>query len=716
MKRALPAFLTLLLLLALMSNPLLAYGQEPRNDSDQTASGEAEDDAPVQRVARLSLVQGDVSFLRAGVKEWAAAVENLPLLAGDQLYAGSGARAELQLGRGNYIRLSENTALTITELADAESQFEITEGIAIIRIERLQTAFGRFEVDTPNAALVLEQDGLYRVNVRGDNDSEVIVRRGAAEVSTVDGSFKVREGHKLLVDSSATGRLEIALDDSRDDWDQWSFDRDVAIDRSGTSLAPDYVNDYETTYNGLYGVSDLSSYGAWTTDSSYGYCWRPRVDNSWVPYRDGQWLWVPGTGWTWLSHEPWGWAPYHYGRWAYSTALGWVWIPGFGSRYPNYSRGYYRWRPALVSFFYCPTSRGHYVGWYPLAPGERWRNSNRRGGDHAHLNYPNARDGWRRPDDGRAGIRPPRDSRGVSLIPVDGFTRPDRSRVRPVTPDKDLRDWIGRGVRPGLPDITPTPVASAPSFREGGERRYRIAIPPGEIIKRPVVTRNRPADSQAGVSAPRERRLIVPRNPAVSLDPSDRKERGHGQNEDRRPRTPAVNPGEGQDKDESNRVVRTPRPLPADRVNDDNRRSERRNKRDGEDPSSQRPADKSKDSAGENNSAEERERKQPIYLPTPKKDDSSGEEPAKNEERRHERRQRDEERARPREEAPAREDHQRRSEDRPKPRDNEQPAPRAERPQPPRSETREQPREERQQQKQERQQERREEREQRKKP
>ena len=261
------------------------------------------------------------------MKEWASAVENLPLLAGDQIYAGRGSRAELQLGRGNYIRLSENTALTIAELSDTASQFEVTEGIAIIRLERLQTAFGRFEVDIPNAALVLQQDGLYRINVRGDDDSEVIVRRGAAEVSTLDGSFKVREGHKLLIDTSPTSRLEIALDDSRDDWDQWSYDRDVAIDRNNTSLSPDYVSDYETTYSSFYGASDLSNYGTWTDDASYGHCWRPRVDSNWVPYRDGQWLWVPATGWTWLAQEPWGWAPYHYGRWSIRPHLA-----GYGLR------------------------------------------------------------------------------------------------------------------------------------------------------------------------------------------------------------------------------------------------------------------------------------------------------------------------------------------------------------------------------------------------
>ncbi len=704
MKRALLTLVTLLLLLGLTNNLFIANAQETQNDFDQIESDEPEDDAPVQRVLRLSFVQGDVSFLRAGVKEWANAVENLPLLSGDQIYAGRGSRAELQLGRGNYIRLSENTALTIAELTDTASQFEITEGIAIIRLERLQAAFGRFEVDTPNAALVLQQDGVYRINVRGDDDSEVIVRRGAAEVSTLDGSFKVREGHKLLIDTSPTSRLEIALDDSRDDWDQWSYDRDVAIDRTSTSLSPDYVSTYETTYSSFYGASDLSSYGTWTDDASYGHCWRPRVDSNWVPYRDGQWLWVPATGWTWLAQEPWGWAPYHYGRWVYSPALGWLWAPGFGPRYRNNYHAYYRWRPALVFFFNAPTSRGHYVGWYPLRPGERWRRDN----NHAHLRYPNPRDGRRRPDNDRVGIRPPRDSRGVTLLPVDGFTRPDRSRVRPVAPDKDMRDWIGKGARPGLPEIAPTPVATAPSFREGSERRNRIAIPPGEIISRPVVTRNRPKDSETGISAPRERRLILPRTPVYTGEPSGRKERNNGRGEESRPKPPGISPGE---KNDSDHVIRVPRPVPADQVDNDNSRSERKARRDREDSNLQRPVDKPEKNADADDSSKERQRKQPIYLPAPseKQRDKSD-----NEDRQRERKPRDETRPRPREDSTPREDSRSRPEER---RERVDSTPRQERPQPPPSENKSQPREERHQQKEERRQERREEkREERKKP
>ncbi|HJQ25895.1 MAG TPA: DUF6600 domain-containing protein [Blastocatellia bacterium] len=567
MKRALPVLLTLL---SLLLTSISAFAQTP----DDTNS-DIEDDAPAGRVVRVSFVEGDVSFQRAGTSEWAAAIENLPLFAGDQVYAGNGARVELQLGRGSYIRLSENSALTITELRDDAVQFELPAGMAFVRVEQLATAFKRFEVDVPNAALLLEEDGLYRINVRGDDNSEVIVRRGVAEVSTDEGSFKLREGRRLLIDTSASGRLEVAYDTTQDDWDLWSNTRDATIGQM-VSAAPADVTQYETTYSDFYGASDLSNYGSWYDDPSYGRCWRPRVTGGWAPYRQGQWLWTAYAGWTWVSSEPWGWAPYHYGRWVFNPVYGWAWVPGYGrsvSRYDNYRwRAYYRWRPALVGFFDAPSPRGHYVGWYPLAPGQHWRRPDnpRRDGDHSHLQFPTARDSWQRP--GRSTfILPPHNERGVTLLPVEGFTRADRAKARPVAPDTDLSNWIKRGARPGLPEVKPTPVAIAPVLKDGDARR--VVIPTNEIIHRPVVTRNRPSDSEATVNPPRERRLITPRPPVVSNDEPARREK-------------RARPADGQDSNPAyqkpNRQERDgaqPRILPAERTESDSERAERKARR-----------------------------------------------------------------------------------------------------------------------------------------
>lgn len=543
MKPTLSVLLTLMFLLALSLNQSTTFAQaRTAPDELQNELQDEDDDAEVARVARLSFVAGDVSFLRAGVNEWATAVENLPLLSGDQVYTAGGARAEVQLARGSYIRLAEKTALTIADLSDSQSQFEVTAGTAIIRVERFAAAFQRFEVDTPNSALVLKEDGLYRIEVRSDEDSEVIVRNGAAEVSTSDASFRVREGQRLLLDTGSQGRIEIAADNSRDEWDQWSNDRDSTIYQAGAAASPDYVNSYETTYNSFYGASDLSSYGTWTNVSSYGQCWVPRVGSDWAPYRSGQWLWVPSTGWTWLSSEPWGWAPYHYGRWAFIGGFGWAWIPGFTGLYQAQSYRDYRWRGALVSFFSCPTTRGNYVGWYPLGPGERWRRHDRnwQAGDRSRPQLPTNRNGWQPPGDGRIGIRPP--ARGVTVVPIEGFNRSDRAHSRPSAPTTEVSDWIRRGVRPGLPEIAKTPATSAPTI-EAGDRRgsRRVALPPGEVINRPVVTRNR-TESPATGAPNRERRFITPRTPELVSDSPLLKERTR--REDRKAQQPGASSNE----------------------------------------------------------------------------------------------------------------------------------------------------------------------------
>jgi FecR protein len=617
MKRTLPSILTPFVLIVILFISGSAFGRTTGSFDDESA--DVDDSAPVARVARLSFVEGDVSFLRAGVTEWAPAVENLPLLAGDQVYAGRGARAEVQLGRGSYIRLSESTELTIADLSDSAAQFEITEGRAIIRLERLATAFHRFEVDTPNTAVVIQQDGLYRVEVRSEKNSELIVRRGDAEASTEEGSFRVREGHRLLVDTTTGGKLELALDTTQDEWDQWSNDRDTTIAHTSADIAPDYVTNVETDNSDFYGVSDLSSYGTWTNYSSYGQCWIPRVGPDWAPYRSGQWLWIPATGWTWLSSEPWGWAPYHYGRWAYLSGLGWAWVPGFGSPYGGYGYRDYHWRPALVFFFNSPTPSGNYVGWYPLAPGERWhRPDHRRGDDRARLPFPSPRDGGKKPGAGRPHILP-QPHRGMTILPLEGFTRGDRS-ARPAAPGRELSDAINKGARAGLPDIKPSPVGVAPVLGENDRRSLRrIAVPPNEIIRRPVVTRNANTDASGQQGAQRERRLVSPPNPGAIPQGTALVERGT----DRKPRSPAnagSQPGADTGGEGQSPKVRLRLPAPSEKVNDGSA-PQRKSARDGNSAPGG-PPQKSEGSTGVPGSDSRRPHSERSATPAPKENPS----------------------------------------------------------------------------------------------
>lgn len=100
---------------------------------------------------------------------------------------------------------------------------------------------------------------------------------------------------------------------------------------------------------------ELSPYGYWDRDPSYGDIWYPNVGRDFRPYgTNGYWT-MTEYGNTWVSNYDWGWAPFHYGRWIYTPSNRWAWIPG------------YEWGPAWVEW----RSGADYYGWAPMQPSVR---------------------------------------------------------------------------------------------------------------------------------------------------------------------------------------------------------------------------------------------------------------------------------------------------------------------------------------------------------
>ena len=97
--------------------------------------------------------------------------------------------------------------------------------------------------------------------------------------------------------------------------------------------------------------NELSPYGDWDMDPTYGDIWYPNERN-FRPYSSNGYWTMTEYGNTWVSHYDWGWAPFHYGRWVYNSYRGWGWIPG------------YEWGPAWVEW---RTGNGYY-GWAPMMP------------------------------------------------------------------------------------------------------------------------------------------------------------------------------------------------------------------------------------------------------------------------------------------------------------------------------------------------------------
>ena len=316
---------------------------------------------PPWRVARVSYLNGSVSFRAANADEWDLARLNYPLNAGDQLWTDASSRAELHVG-STAVRLAPDTAFSFLTLDDRFVQMLVNEGTVEVRVREV-SGDDRYEVDTPNGAVGLLEPGVYRIDVTSDGTrSRVTVRYGRAEVASSGSTFAVRQGETAELVGASDPQYYVDAAIPIDAWERWCGERDQR---------EDYATSARYVSREMIGYEDLDGYGYWSSVPEYGWAWTPtHISIGWAPYRHGHWRHVSHWGWTWIDDAPWGFATCHYGRWAWHHSS-WIWVPGRMVPRPYYA-------PALVAFvggngWGVGFSFGSApVGWFPLAPGEPW--------------------------------------------------------------------------------------------------------------------------------------------------------------------------------------------------------------------------------------------------------------------------------------------------------------------------------------------------------
>src|SRR5438132_1383722 len=82
--------------------------------------------------ARLSYLNGEVSFWRPGAQEWTPSKVNMPLAPGDLLYTGQGGNIEIQVGPRAFVRASEGTHIGLDNQEPDFVQFRLTAGHAAV--------------------------------------------------------------------------------------------------------------------------------------------------------------------------------------------------------------------------------------------------------------------------------------------------------------------------------------------------------------------------------------------------------------------------------------------------------------------------------------------------------------------------------------------------------------------------------------------------------
>jgi hypothetical protein len=356
MKRVLPT----LALVAIIGAALCSVSLRAQDNANANANADPDGQyEPGRAVARISVLNGDVSVRRGDSGDVVAAALNAPLMADDRLLTSSSSRAEVQLDSSNMIRIGPNAEVRFAAMDVKSFQIQIAAGTVTFRTLRATQAL--VELDTPSVAVRPMRPGAYRVTVHEDGTSEITVRSGEAEIDSQRGGERLEAGQTMDARGAASDpEFQVVQAAPADTFDRWNEDRDRYIENSQSSrhLSPN-----------ISGAEDLDQNGQWVNDPNYGSVWQPTVGPDWAPYQNGRWVWEDYYGWTWVSADPWGWAPYHYGRWFWGVG-GWDWYPG-----PVVADPF--WAPAYVGFFGFGGGLGvgagfgfGGVGWVALAPSE----------------------------------------------------------------------------------------------------------------------------------------------------------------------------------------------------------------------------------------------------------------------------------------------------------------------------------------------------------
>jgi hypothetical protein len=413
----------------LISAACLGFAQEPAKMPEPKANDVKYTDASF---ARLSFFDGKAFIQRASDLAYEDLLVNTPIAAGDRIGTAEG-RVEISLGRRNFLRLDGNTKIDVLALPRRDGSLTRLRGWAGSVYLDINGMAKEKEIEflTSDATFYFLENGVYRIDIRENRETEILVFSGVVEASGEEGSALVKKGQKLAVsDGRFQGQPSAFFAAPDDAFDRFNDDREAKV---GREVARKYLSGELEDYEG-----ELDENGDWVYENPFGYVWIPRgMAAGWMPYTYGRWTWLPMAGWCWLPYEPWGWSTYHYGRWQWDLGLGWFWIPMAG------------WGPGWVDWWW----DNDYYGWAPMSywgyPGVIIDNFYYGRGYRDYGSYPIY-------------------SRALTVVRKDQLTARD---VRSVALKNDALRSIGRMSFSGqAPDVNPSsnPRISTESLGAGG--------------------------------------------------------------------------------------------------------------------------------------------------------------------------------------------------------------------------------------------------------
>lgn len=316
-------------------------------------------------VARITVIEGRLERFDPETEEWIVTVPDAPVGANDQLYAGSGVRAEILIPNNTLMRIGEEAEVRFVALTEQLTEIDLFSGTARLCNNSsgtdisAVTSFGRISVP-PRASV-----DVYI----GENSVEILSLDGSAHF--IDDQSGVR--HEIIAGSPSllvfSNRIMPGSGSVNRGWNAWNSDRDAlwAERRRIPGESRDYLplSLHDEAYI-------LNTFGSWHSvyyENDYYRFWRPRhVDIGWSPFSAGMWTTWRGDR-VWIPREPFGYVTHHYGNWVHVQGT-WYWAPPVSRTivrmgFPLLNIGFC-WYPGRVAWI----DAGISLRWIPLAPFE----------------------------------------------------------------------------------------------------------------------------------------------------------------------------------------------------------------------------------------------------------------------------------------------------------------------------------------------------------
>lgn len=252
------------------------------------------------KAGRVNALSGKATVQRSGSAKRDQLTLKSELDSGDTLRTEAGARTELLLNPGSYLRIAENSEVELTDASLDNLRIKVVRGSAIVEATGTDGTRLLAEIKTPQTKIQIDRNGLYRINVAPaaaantasttTATTEVLVYKGRALVGN-NTVATVKGGSKIIIGNTGGAEAIAKLDKkNQDDFDFWSRERASGLMAANRRLTGGTITNVLTSYrnNGAYGYGYAPYFGLWVFDASFsGYTFLPFYSRWSSPYGFG---------------------------------------------------------------------------------------------------------------------------------------------------------------------------------------------------------------------------------------------------------------------------------------------------------------------------------------------------------------------------------------------------------------------------------------------